>query len=107
MLNLRNCRLGVFGLGCVGLPLAVEFGKHFDTIGFDIKAARIAELQAGRDSKLEVPAAELAGATRLLSPRASPTSAAAASASSPCRHRSTSTSGPMGFCELYGYRPPS
>ena len=40
-LNLRECRLGVIGLGYVGLPLAVEFGKHFDTVGFDIKADRI------------------------------------------------------------------
>ncbi len=38
--------VGVVGLGYVGLPLAVEFGKHFDTVGFDIKPGRIAELQA-------------------------------------------------------------
>ena len=53
MLNLRKCRVGVVGLGYVGLPLAVEFGKHFDTVGFDVKADRIAELKAGRDSTLE------------------------------------------------------
>ena len=40
-LSLRGCRIGVVGLGYVGLPLAVEFGKHFDTVGFDIKAPRI------------------------------------------------------------------
>ena len=45
MLNLRKCRIGVVGLGYVGLPLAVEFGKHFDTVGFDVKPARIAELR--------------------------------------------------------------
>ena len=39
MLKLRKCRIGVVGLGYVGLPLAVEFGKHFETIGFDVKAA--------------------------------------------------------------------
>jgi UDP-N-acetyl-D-galactosamine dehydrogenase len=33
-LSLRGCRIGVVGLGYVGLPLAVEFGKHFDTVGF-------------------------------------------------------------------------
>ena len=44
-LSMRGCRIGVVGLGYVGLPLAVEFGKHFDTVGFDIKAARIAELK--------------------------------------------------------------
>ncbi len=38
MLNLRKCRIGIVGLGYVGLPLAVEFGKHFDTVGFDVKA---------------------------------------------------------------------
>ena len=54
MLKLRKCRIGVVGLGYVGLPLAVEFGKHFDTVGFDVKPSRIAELDAGRDSTLEV-----------------------------------------------------
>lgn len=63
--KLRNCRIGVVGLGYVGLPLAVEFGKHFNTVGFDVKASRIAELRAGRDSTLEVTKAELSGATRL------------------------------------------
>src|SRR4029077_4941337 len=59
VLNLRKCRIGVVGLGYVGLPLAVEFGKHFDTTGFDVKAGRIAELKAGRDSTLECSKAEL------------------------------------------------
>ena len=65
MLNLRKCRIGVIGLGYVGLPLAVEFGKHFDTVGFDVKAERIAELKAGRDSTLETTRQELKSATRL------------------------------------------
>ena len=65
MLSLRNCRVGVMGLGYVGLPLAVEFSKHFDTVGFDIKRARIDELASGRDSTLEVSSAELRGAKRL------------------------------------------
>jgi UDP-N-acetyl-D-glucosamine/UDP-N-acetyl-D-galactosamine dehydrogenase len=56
---LRNCKIGVVGLGYVGLPLAVEFGKHFKTVGFDIKAARVAELRSGRDSTREVEPAEL------------------------------------------------
>jgi UDP-N-acetyl-D-galactosamine dehydrogenase len=63
--SLRNCRIGVVGLGYVGLPLAVEFGKHFKTVGFDIKAARIAELRAGKDSTLESDAAELRAAKHL------------------------------------------
>ena len=63
--SLRNCKLGVVGLGYVGLPLAVEFGKHFRTVGFDIKAARVAELKKGRDSTLEVEPAELRAAKQL------------------------------------------
>jgi UDP-N-acetyl-D-galactosamine dehydrogenase len=65
MIHLRKCRIGVVGLGYVGLPLAVEFGKHFDTLGFDIKPHRIAELASGRDSTLEVTRAELKSAARL------------------------------------------
>ncbi|HTX05141.1 MAG TPA: Vi polysaccharide biosynthesis UDP-N-acetylglucosamine C-6 dehydrogenase TviB [Steroidobacteraceae bacterium] len=65
MLHLRNCRIGIVGLGYVGLPLAVEFGKHFDTVGFDIKPRRISELASGRDSTLEVSRAELKAASRL------------------------------------------
>jgi UDP-N-acetyl-D-galactosamine dehydrogenase len=65
MIHLRKCRIGVVGLGYVGLPLAVEFGKHFDTLGFDIKPHRIAELASGRDSTLEVSRAELKSAARL------------------------------------------
>src|SRR4029453_16478809 len=64
-LSLRNCRIGVVGLGYVGLPLAVEFGKHFDTIGFDVKASRIAELKAGKDSTLETTRKEMKGAQYL------------------------------------------
>ncbi|HEY7639705.1 MAG TPA: Vi polysaccharide biosynthesis UDP-N-acetylglucosamine C-6 dehydrogenase TviB [Steroidobacteraceae bacterium] len=63
--SLRNCKVGVVGLGYVGLPLAVEFGKHFRTVGFDIKAARVAELKKGRDSTLEVEPADLRAAKGL------------------------------------------
>ncbi len=63
--SLRNCKIGVIGLGYVGLPLAVEFGKHFKTVGFDIKASRVAELKAGRDSTLEVDSKELRSAKLL------------------------------------------
>ena len=65
MLNLRKCRVGIVGLGYVGLPLAVEFGKHFDTIGFDVKTARIAALKRGVDATLEVTKAELKAASQL------------------------------------------
>ncbi|MGM1051931.1 MAG: Vi polysaccharide biosynthesis UDP-N-acetylglucosamine C-6 dehydrogenase TviB [Pseudomonadota bacterium] len=54
MLNLDNVRLGVIGLGYVGLPLAVEFGKVMPTVGFDIDARRIAALRDGVDHTLEV-----------------------------------------------------
>jgi UDP-N-acetyl-D-glucosamine/UDP-N-acetyl-D-galactosamine dehydrogenase len=63
--NLRNCRIGVVGLGYVGLPLAVEFGKQYDTTGFDLKPERVAALHKGRDSTLEVTRSELKSAARL------------------------------------------
>ena len=61
----ENIKIAIIGLGYVGLPLAVEFGKKFETLGFDINAQRIAELQAGQDRTLETTAAELVQATRL------------------------------------------
>ncbi|HEX4388630.1 MAG TPA: Vi polysaccharide biosynthesis UDP-N-acetylglucosamine C-6 dehydrogenase TviB [Steroidobacteraceae bacterium] len=63
--EIRKCRIGVVGLGYVGLPLAVEFGKHYQTFGFDVKAQRIEQLRRGRDITLEVAPAELRAA-RLL-----------------------------------------
>lgn len=65
MRNLENTKLAIVGLGYVGLPLAVEFGKRYDTVGFDINRTRIDELARGRDNTLEVDAAELADAGRL------------------------------------------
>ncbi|MBL1275186.1 MAG: Vi polysaccharide biosynthesis UDP-N-acetylglucosamine C-6 dehydrogenase TviB [Ectothiorhodospiraceae bacterium] len=65
MFDLKNTRIGIIGLGYVGLPLAVELGKHYPTQGMDINAARIAELQAGKDSTLEVDGDELKLATQL------------------------------------------
>ncbi|MGB3837888.1 MAG: Vi polysaccharide biosynthesis UDP-N-acetylglucosamine C-6 dehydrogenase TviB [Rhodanobacter sp.] len=65
MQQLENTRVAIVGLGYVGLPLAVEFGRRYDTVGFDIRAARVDELRAGHDHTLEVDAAELAAATRL------------------------------------------
>jgi UDP-N-acetyl-D-galactosamine dehydrogenase len=65
MFNLNKTRISIIGLGYVGLPLAVEFGKRFPTVGFDINASRVAELQAGRDRTLEVNPEELAQANRL------------------------------------------
>jgi UDP-N-acetyl-D-galactosamine dehydrogenase len=58
-------KIGVIGLGYVGLPLAVEFGKILDVVGFDINQARIDELKRGLDRTLEVEPEELASATKL------------------------------------------
>ncbi len=52
--DLQRIRIGVVGLGYVGLPLAVELGKRYPTVGFDLDATRIAELRAGKDRSLEV-----------------------------------------------------
>lgn len=60
-----NKKIAVIGLGYVGLPLAVEFGKQRPVVGFDINQARIAELRVGRDGTLEVPEEELAQAAYL------------------------------------------
>lgn len=65
MFEVDSARIAVIGLGYVGLPLAVEFGKKFPTIGFDIKPDRIAELRAGRDSTLEVEPDDLLQASLL------------------------------------------
>ncbi len=65
MITLDTTRIAIIGLGYVGLPLAVEFGKRFPVVGFDINAARIAELESGRDSTLEVEPEELGQATHL------------------------------------------
>ena len=79
--------LAIIGLGYVGLPLAVEFGKHRPVIGFDIKPERIAELQAGRDSTRETTPAEPAAARR-------PSPAAPARKSPPSSTPSTARSSP-------------
>ncbi|MFD4840391.1 Vi polysaccharide biosynthesis UDP-N-acetylglucosamine C-6 dehydrogenase TviB [Achromobacter sp. NPDC058515] len=60
-----NATLAVIGLGYVGLPLAVEFGKKRTVIGFDINASRIDALQSGHDATLEVDSAELVEARKL------------------------------------------
>ncbi|MEZ9482536.1 Vi polysaccharide biosynthesis UDP-N-acetylglucosamine C-6 dehydrogenase TviB [Vibrio splendidus] len=64
-LSVENAKIAIIGLGYVGLPLAVEFGKKSPTIGFDINQVRIDELATGRDSTLECSDNELAEATHL------------------------------------------
>jgi UDP-N-acetyl-D-glucosamine/UDP-N-acetyl-D-galactosamine dehydrogenase len=65
MKDLANARIGVIGLGYVGLPLAVEFGKRYDTLGYDIDPDRIDALRTGGDRNREVSTDELAEATQL------------------------------------------
>lgn len=65
MLNLQGIKLAIIGLGYVGLPLAVEFGKHRSVVGFDINSSRIAALKDGYDATLEVSDVELSQAVHL------------------------------------------
>ncbi|MEY8216426.1 MAG: nucleotide sugar dehydrogenase, partial [Colwellia sp.] len=60
--SLENVKLGIIGLGYVGLPLAVEFGKKYPTLGFDINTKRVGELKQDHDFTLEVSSEELADA---------------------------------------------
>jgi len=62
---LETARISIVGLGYVGLPLAVEFGKQYDTVGYDINQARVDALRAGHDSTLEVDRDALALAKQL------------------------------------------
>ena len=64
-MNIKNTKIAMIGLGYVGLPLAVEFGEKYTTVGFDINQARIDELKLGNDHTLEVSDEELASANKL------------------------------------------
>jgi len=66
MLSLQEVKLAIIGLGYVGLPLAVEFGKRRSVVGFDINQQRIGALKAGHDATLEVSDDELKEASRLV-----------------------------------------
>ena len=61
----ESMKICIIGLGYVGLPLAVEFGKKYDTIGFDVKEKRIDELKRCVDRTLEIEANEIKKAERL------------------------------------------
>ena len=65
MRDVKTARLAVIGLGYVGLPLAVEFGKKLSTTGFDINSNRVTELKGGKDSTLEISNEELLSAKQL------------------------------------------
>lgn len=64
-MNLSDLKIAVIGLGYVGLPLAVELGKKYPTVGFDINESRVKELESGKDSTLEVSESEMAEAGQL------------------------------------------
>ena len=64
-MNIQNQKIALIGLGYVGLPLAVEFGKVRPVLGFDINEARIAELRSGKDSTMEVTTEDLVAAAQL------------------------------------------
>lgn len=64
-MQLNKLQIGIIGLGYVGLPLAVEFGKKYSTIGFDINQPRVSELKSGNDSTLECSTEELNSASLL------------------------------------------
>ncbi|UKJ07238.1 nucleotide sugar dehydrogenase [Solitalea lacus] len=64
-MNISDSKIAIIGLGYVGLPLAVEFGKQYPTVGFDINTERINELNAGHDRTLEVEGAELKESKKL------------------------------------------
>ncbi len=64
-MKIKENKIAILGLGYVGLPLAVEFGKEFDTLGFDINTQRVSQLRCGQDCTLETTPEELAAATRL------------------------------------------
>ena len=61
-----SIKVAVIGLGYVGLPLAVEFGKEYDTVGFDLKVSRLESLRKGEDVTLETSAEDLAAAKKLV-----------------------------------------
>jgi UDP-N-acetyl-D-glucosamine/UDP-N-acetyl-D-galactosamine dehydrogenase len=65
MKDLRAAKIAIIGLGYVGLPLAVEFGKKYRTVGFDINPSRVLELRAGRDSTLEATKKDLQASRKL------------------------------------------
>jgi len=65
MIDEMNIKIGIIGLGYVGLPLAVEFGKFFNTVGFDINNLRVQQLLDGKDLTLEVDSTELLKSDKL------------------------------------------
>ena len=64
-MSINNKKIAVVGLGYVGLPLAIEFSKVRNVVGFDINSSRVNELRQGRDSTLEIEPKSIANAANL------------------------------------------
>ncbi len=73
--NPAHLRIGIIGLGYVGLPLAVEFARKYPVVGFDVKQSRIEELRRGEDSTREVDPADLGSVGRGFSAPTAPSTA--------------------------------
>jgi|TARA_B110000116_G_C16766559_1_gene551117 UDP-N-acetyl-D-galactosamine dehydrogenase len=65
MKNIQNIKIGIIGMGYVGLPLAVEFSKYYNVIGFDVDNDRVSELKSGNDSTREVSNDQLKNVDKL------------------------------------------
>ena len=65
-MKLESIRIGIIGLGYVGLPLAIEFSKHFRVVGFDINSERINDLKNSKDITNEVEQSSLKKAKNIL-----------------------------------------
>jgi UDP-N-acetyl-D-glucosamine/UDP-N-acetyl-D-galactosamine dehydrogenase len=65
MVDIENAKIGIIGLGYVGLPLAVEFGKKFDTVGYDLSNDRVDELRKFHDSTQELSSSDIKRAIKL------------------------------------------
>ena len=93
---LSEVRIGIIGLGYVGMPLAVYLARHFPVLGFDIDATRVDELSRGIDRTLEVTEEEFAAAKRSPTRRCrSDLRGVQFLSSSPCRRRSIRPSVPI------------
>ena len=65
LMSVNDVRIGIIGLGYVGLPLAVYMARHFPVLGFDVDAQRITELRGGHDRTREVTETEFAAAKNI------------------------------------------
>ena len=98
LMGITDVRIGIVGLGYVGLPLAVYMARHFPVLGFDIDSERIAQLKAGTDRTREVTPEEFSRPRKSRFPPSPRRSGHAISSSSPCPRRSTRRCSPISAC---------